>query len=321
VTPPHWQTPPAQTPPAPHCAFEVQTHAEAWHAKPVGHAWPQAPQLAGLLVRSTHPDGLWQQVWGAAHALPPLHEHTSTPWFTQTSPTLHAPPLQTHAPLGPQLPLAPPHSASAEHEQSARLIWLALHSSAGVQALLQLPHAEALDPTFASHPSSAPIAAVGRLQLAKPRAQVESQTLLLQSTDATLVAAHARAHAPQFSTSAVVLVSQPFAGLWSQSPKPLAQVGTHAPAVQATDTVFCVAQTFAQAPQLLLLVRRSTSQPFDAMPSQSAKPMLHDAMAQTPVPQVAVALGKEHVMPQLPQFVFVVRVASQPFEYALSQSP
>jgi hypothetical protein len=71
-------------------------HSPAEQKKPLGQAWPQAPQLAGSACRLRQPAGDWQQVWPALHALPPLHEQTSV-----SGPTifLHAsPPWQSVPP-------------------------------------------------------------------------------------------------------------------------------------------------------------------------------------------------------------------------------
>jgi hypothetical protein len=48
--------------PALHCALAAHLHTDAEQENPDGHACPQAPQLVGLLVRSTQPDGVWQHV-------------------------------------------------------------------------------------------------------------------------------------------------------------------------------------------------------------------------------------------------------------------
>ncbi len=60
------------------------------------------------------------------------------------------------------------------------------------------------------------------------------------------------------------------------------------------------------APQYVLDVFRFVSHPFDATPSQSPKPLEHEATVQAPPPQPAVALVREHVeqvAPPVPQLV------------------
>jgi hypothetical protein len=76
-----------------------------------------------------------------------------------------------------------------------------------------------------------------------------------------------------------------------------------------------------QAPQLALSVPVFTSQPFDAMPSQSAKPVLQVPRPHTPVLQLALALANTQVTPQPPQLLTSLPriVVSQPG--AAVQSP
>jgi hypothetical protein len=75
--------------------------------------------------------------------------------------------------------------------------------------------------------------------------------------------------APQLLGSVPVAVSQPFAGLPSQSMKPGAQVGVHTPAVHAT-WPFGFRHFFPQAPQWFRFVVTSSSQPLFGLLSQSA---------------------------------------------------
>jgi hypothetical protein len=63
------------------------------------------------------------------------------------------------------------------------------------------------------------------------------------------------------------------------------------------------------------------SQPLLSTPSQLPQYALHDEMAHEPVPHVAVALAREHVLPQLPQFVSEVSAVSHPLLSTPSQLP
>ncbi len=66
---------------------------------------------------------------------------------------------------------------------------------------------------------------------------------------------------------------------------------------------------------------RSTSQPFEATPSQSPWPAVHDATAQEPIAHVALALGSAHSTPHAPQLpVSVAMLVSQPLAGSRSQS-
>jgi hypothetical protein len=200
-----------------HWASAVHAHWDAWQAKPGGHAWPQAPQLEGVLVRSTQPEGVWQHVSGALQAAAPLHEHASIPALTHTSPGLHAAPLHWQRPPAPQVPDAAPRLHAASTAQPQVLGAPAPHTRGWAaapcepHAFAQLPQAFAFMLTFVSQPSSA-VGARGALQFAKPSAQVAAQRPRLQSSEATFVVAQARPHAPQFSGSDVVLASQPVLG-------------------------------------------------------------------------------------------------------------
>lgn len=66
-------------------------------------------------------------------------------------------------------------------------------------------------------------------------------------------------------------------------------------------------------PQLAQLARvpRVSSQPLPSVLSQLPKPLLQVAMAQLPVPQVAVALVREQAVPHEPQLLSVCRSVSQ----------
>jgi len=111
-----------------------------------------------------------------------------------------------------------------------------------------------------------------------------------------------------------MLVSQPLAGLWSQSAKPGAQSAMHVPLKQ-------FAQIEPQNPQLFGSLLVSTSQPLATMPSQLAKPGLHVAMAHCPFSHACTALGRSHTLPQAPQsFGLVRRLVSQPLAGLWSQS-
>jgi hypothetical protein len=78
---------------------------------------------------------------------------------------------------------------------------------------------------------------------------------------------------------------------------------------------------FVHEPQALPEVARFASHPFAALPSQSAKPLLHSPTPHIPAEQTPVALAGAHDTPHAPQFAgeFAVSV-SQPFTGSPSQS-
>ena len=97
-----------------------------------------------------------------------------------------------------------------------------------------------------------------------------------------------------------------------------AQVAPHAPAEQT----WPAPQVVPQAPQLVLSLRVSTSQPLAGSWSQSAKPEAHAATAHAPPAHVALAWGSAHVQPQAPQLASLVRrLVSQPSLAVPLQSP
>lgn len=76
-------------------------------------------------------------------------------------------------------------------------------------------------------------------------------------------------------------------------------------------------------PQLEQFARVASeiSQPLVSSRSQFAKLALHDAIAQEPVPQVAVAFAREHAVPHVLQLVRLSSETSQPFASIASQLP
>ena len=106
-----------------------------------------------------------------------------------------------------------------------------------------------------------------------------------------LVALHVVAQVPQFAALMLVFVSQPFATLPSQFPKPAAQVIPQTPAVQLA-VPFVSLHDVAHAPQLPALVFVFVSQPLDVLLSQSPEPA--EQALQAPVTQV---VAPPHVVP------------------------
>lgn len=120
---------------------------------------------------------------------------------------------------------------------------------------------------------------------------------------------------PQWLALFCVLVSQPFFGSPSQSPKPELQTGLHTPLTQEVLPLGLV-HTVPHPPQWLGLVIRYVSQPFNrALPSQLPQPAAH-AIEQAPAAHCGVPLVELQITPHAPQFATLVcRSVSQPFEY------
>jgi hypothetical protein len=108
--------------------------------------------------------------------------------------------------------------------------------------------------------------------------------------------------------------------LASQLPKPALHVGTQPPAVHVVDP-FALVQLVPQVPQLPVDVFRFASQPLVTFASQLPKPVLQ-AMAQAPSAQLRVPFVLLQALPQEPQLVTEVLVAtSQPSEDTPLQLP
>jgi hypothetical protein len=108
-------------------------------------------------------------------------------------------------------------------------------------------------------------------QSAKPRLQVAMHVPPVQ-VEVALGEEQTVPQAPQWLGSLAVLVSQPLAGLPSQSVKPTLQVASwHWPAVH-TAVPLAKEQTVPQAPQWLGSLPVLVSQPLPGLPSQSVKP-------------------------------------------------
>src|SRR5689334_5685167 len=107
---------------------------------------------------------------------------------------------------------------------------------------------------------------------------------------------------PQFITSLATLISQPVTGFLSQSEKPCAQlVIWQAPMAHAW-TLLAPVHMRPQAPQFFASATVDTSQPLITRLSQSANPMLHEAMPQLPARHAGAALAGLHAFMQLPQW-------------------
>jgi hypothetical protein len=111
---------------------------------------------------------------------------------------------------------------------------------------------------------------------------------------------------------------EPLAQGWPQRPQlaPLVWVFTHAPlqlvcpAGQEHRPLVHVPPVHVwpapHAPQYVVDVLVFVSQPFEGTPSQSPKPLVHDAIPHTPLVQLAVASASEHgaqAPPPVPQLL------------------
>ena len=116
-----------------------------------------------------------------------------------------------------------------------------------------------------------------------------------------------------------MLVSQPLAGLPSQSAKPRLHVGTHAPETHAVAPLALV-QLVVQLPHRET-ESSGVSHPLDALPSQLSKPVAHTGV-QVPATHEVVPCRFAHATPHAPQLPVLVCVpVSHPLAGSASQSP
>lgn len=106
---------------------------------------------------------------------------------------------------------------------------------------------------------------------------------------------------PQWFVSVVVVVSQPFIELPSQSRLPAAHIDTPQVLLRHAGVPPCGGQTMPQVPQLLTFDVVLISHPFATLRSQLAKPTLQ-VIEHMPVEHAGVPLFVLHAAPQLPQF-------------------
>jgi hypothetical protein len=95
-------------------------------------------------------------------------------------------------------------------------------------------------------------------------------------------------HAPQLLTSSFVARSQPSLGEALQLPKLALHVMVQEPLTHFA-VPFVLSQALPQTPQFFTSVEVSTSQPFEAPPSQFAYGVTHEATSQVPVRHVLIA--------------------------------
>jgi hypothetical protein len=140
----------------------------------------------------------------------------------------------------------------------------------------------------------------------------EAQVVPHTPPEHTWPAAQAIPHAPQLALSLRVSTSQPVAGMRSQSRKPEAQVVmAHDPLMQLS-VALGRAHARPQAPQLVRLVRVLVSQPLEAEPSQSPKPLAQRTTVHSLAEQpLAATWERAQTAPQAPQFAGSMAVLAQ----------
>lgn len=202
---------------------------------------------------------------------------------------------------------------------------LATHVAVPPVAVHTWPHVPQLAVVVAvliSHPLEARPSQSAKPALHAVSVHVSTPATLVHASVAWLVL-HAVLQFPQWLV-VVIDVSQPFLGSPSQSARPAAHVKIEQLPPTHDSVAPLVLHGLAQPPQLLTSVFRLISHPFDALWSQSSKPVLHDVTEQAKPVLVllhaSVAWLVLQALPHAPQFVVVVIAVSHPFAAFPSQS-
>ena len=298
--------------------------------QPAGQLEPHMPQFfASLDVLTSQPFEArpsqfakgavhvgWEQAEETQRSVPPLMLH-ALPQALQFAGSLDVSTSQPFAGFPSQSALGGVHVSTQA---------LFAQVSVPPAAVQVFPHCEQLFMSLVvltSQPLEASLSQSAKPALHAVMVHVRTPPALVQASVAWLVL-HEVLQSPQWLV-VVIVVSQPFLGLLSQSAKPALQFkSVQLPPTQDSVAPPAMLHGFAQPPQLLASVFRLISHPFDALWSQSSKPVLHDVTEQTKPVEVllhaSVAWLVLHVLPHAPQLLVVVIAVSQPFAGLLSQS-
>jgi hypothetical protein len=160
------------------------------------------------------------------------------------------------------------------------------------------------------------------LQSAKPAMQVNPHAPVVHVAVALAGAMHARPHIPQFATATRVSTSQPFAGLPSQSAKPVLHRNEQTAALQTGDALARAGHAAPHPPQCEALVRTLDSQPLAALPSQLSKPASQTNPHADAVHVGVAFMGSAHARPHAPQCSgFDVRLTQLPEQFSSAPQP
>ncbi len=289
------QSPEHAVAPAPHVVAQVPLAQTC----PAEHAPPQRPQLAlsvpvftsqplaALLSQSAKP-ALQAPIAQApvAHVAAALGKRHTTPQPPQFE-SVGAANVDLAAVARGAVAVTEARGASADDASTGRA-----GVDAGVGEGARGPAGAAVHGVGAG--AHAVARAVGGARAARGRAR---------AAEHTCPDAHAPPQRPQLALSVPVLVSQPLAGLPSQSAKP----ALHAPIAQVPDAHVAAAlakrHTTPQPPQFEASAPRTlSSQPSAAVPLQSPKPALHEPTThRPPTHALTAAFARAQAVPQAPQ--------------------
>jgi hypothetical protein len=304
--------PVAQVPPLQHPPLHVWVASQT-----VVHTPPLQAVFAGQSAELVHPQLPVGQTWPLGFAAQLAHAAPVVPHAGATVPGAQVPPLQ-HPPL---------QGCVASHDVVQTPLLHAVSAGQSADVLQPQPAARHTCPLVAAVQLAQAAPDVPQAPLAVPATQVP---LLQQPPLHGWVASHARPH--RFAALHALFAGQSAAPLQPQFPvrhrwpEPLVvqsvlavqfvvqRLLTHGfapgqsadelqpqlPATQMCPLLF-TEQSFVHEPHFAAVVRRSTSQPFVATPSQSAAVALAQAIPHTPPVHVAVVLaGVGHGLQPVP---------------------
>jgi len=178
--------------------------------------------------------------------------------------------------------------------------------SAAMHTVPQAPQCETLVVVLVSQPLLALSS-----QSSNPAEQAPMSHRPIVQAAVALARSQRVVQAPQRVGSLERLVSQPFVGSPSQSPKPSTQLEAQAPATQRAVVLGPAGQRVPQVPQWAGSLWVLASQPLVALLSQSAKGAEHTPTAHTPLRQAAMALATSQRVPHAPQDAMLLWVSRQ----------
>jgi len=297
-------------------ARQVVVHDPPEQRVPAAQTVAQPPQLPLSVAVLTHLP--LHDTWpvGQVHvpltqSWPPEQERAQAPQLALSEARPVSQPLFAFMSQLPKPEVQVP-SAQALDAQEAEAL-------GNTQRLPQLPQCATAVRWSTSHPLPTLPSQLPKLALQVMDAQTPPEQL-----GVPLVALHTRPQVPQLDSSVLRFTSQPSGACALQS---ASGAGHIAPALHELIRQMGVrptggVQRVAHAPQWLVSERMSVSQPSMGFMLQSAKPALHEPIAQSPPAQTAAALAKRQRLPQVPQLAAsLMRLTSQPLVVVRSQSP
>ncbi len=274
----------------PHCPAVLRRST----SQPLAGLLSQSPKPAEHIAITQRPAEQAAVALGSTQALPHIPQELAVV-FSEVSHPLAGEPSQSPKP--------------ALHSKPQRLVAQVGRAFAGAWHALPQPPQWATEVTRSAH---CPV------QFVCPAGQFDMHPPLPQ----TRPAVQGLPQRPQWVLLPAREVSQPFAGLVSQSPKPALQTNPQRAAAQVGVALAGAEQAIPHIPQWVGATRRSVSQPLVRLPSQSPR-VISQTVTHAPFMHAGCPLGDGgHWVPQAPQCEgFAGSSTSHPFAGFRSQSP